>query len=570
VAKVFISYARKDRQRIGKILTGLSHAGIDYWLDEGIHTGADWRRELESQLEQARVILVVWSNVSVKSHNVVDEAQVGVNRRILVPVQIDGGEMVVPIGFRGLQTTDLSNWSGEAAHSAWQSVIAAIQRVLDGRQMPAPRGVEGRSRITSTDSLRDLVDAISRKSSGAPPPWSRETWKRRKLHNPIFQNLTRPLRKAIHHVLWHKGDLYYARGRSVSRFRSLSSVSVKGGKRSWIAPGRTRMKPVSIAGGGTAFEADLPFLPFSASSGPIKEFEGGEDYAFVKMPQTGLYLRAYSEGSLKQHRENQKKSRSIEASYLNILGQLHSPEGDPVGDTFDIGKIYLNNGEPQVTIRPSPTGRFAIIYWGDRSFAYWRSAGLFKVVSSGSSQQMSLVSSMNGDLRHHCWHPSRDILLTDKADTGYKGTSVIFEFINAETGGLYSSADIGVKGGVGGLDWSTSGRYIVARSADSRIRIADLSNDNITALGGEEKLFFEWSLHGISPDEKRVFVLDRFDKLTIYSLPDGEELAGFGLFPGDATWTTRISGAQGNLLWSEDSRSIVVRSGRDIEIYSVQ
>jgi pimeloyl-ACP methyl ester carboxylesterase len=105
---VFISYAAEDRTRIEPLVQALEAAGLSVWWDRQIDAGTSFDRTIEEQLAAASCVLVVWSTASVESDWVREEADEGLRRGILVPVQIDSCQ--IPLGFRRVQAAQLLNW----------------------------------------------------------------------------------------------------------------------------------------------------------------------------------------------------------------------------------------------------------------------------------------------------------------------------------------------------------------------------------------------------------------------------------------------------------------------------
>lgn len=136
--RVFLSYARADRARVAKIAEALTAAGLTVWWDTAIEGGASFSADIERELDAADVVVVVWSATSIKSDWVRDEAGAGRDRKRLVPVQIDA--TLPPLGFRQLQSIDLSGWKGRAEDAKFASLVLAIHK-LAGSAVAAPAPV---------------------------------------------------------------------------------------------------------------------------------------------------------------------------------------------------------------------------------------------------------------------------------------------------------------------------------------------------------------------------------------------------------------------------------------------
>lgn len=124
---LFFSYARADQARVLPIIRALEASGHDVWWDGLIESGARFAQQTEQALENAAAVVVVWSEHSVTSHWVTDEATSARHRNVLIPVSIDGS--AAPIGFRQFQVIDLSTWTGDPAAAQFQRVLRGIDSV---------------------------------------------------------------------------------------------------------------------------------------------------------------------------------------------------------------------------------------------------------------------------------------------------------------------------------------------------------------------------------------------------------------------------------------------------------
>ncbi len=132
MAAIFLSYAREDR-RFAEMLAGLlESAGHNVWWDRRIDGGEEFSTEIEAELDRSDMVLVAWSTDSVKSRWVRDEAAVGGDRGILVPVSIDGS--FPPIGFRQFHTLDLTNWRAGKRDQRTADLLQSVKRRLEGKE----------------------------------------------------------------------------------------------------------------------------------------------------------------------------------------------------------------------------------------------------------------------------------------------------------------------------------------------------------------------------------------------------------------------------------------------------
>jgi hypothetical protein len=79
---------------------------------------------IQEAIEGAGCVIVLWSESSVQSDWVRDEADEGKRRGILVPAAID--DVNIPMGFRRIQTERLVDWEGDAVHPSFQRLLRAV------------------------------------------------------------------------------------------------------------------------------------------------------------------------------------------------------------------------------------------------------------------------------------------------------------------------------------------------------------------------------------------------------------------------------------------------------------
>lgn len=115
-ARLFLSYARADRDRVEPLADALRAAGHALWWDAHLEGGHRFATEIARELEAADAVIVCWSAESVRSHWVLDEATHGRDRGCLIPVRLD--ETPLPLGFRQLQAIDVAEGEERAAAAA--------------------------------------------------------------------------------------------------------------------------------------------------------------------------------------------------------------------------------------------------------------------------------------------------------------------------------------------------------------------------------------------------------------------------------------------------------------------
>ena len=128
MADIFISYAREDRSRIEPLARSLEELGWSVWWDWTIPVGKTWRQVISEELEAAACVVVAWSDKSIKSNWVIEEAEEGSAKNILAPVLI--ADVRPPMGFRQIQAASLVNWRGEPDDPELKKLLHAVESIL--------------------------------------------------------------------------------------------------------------------------------------------------------------------------------------------------------------------------------------------------------------------------------------------------------------------------------------------------------------------------------------------------------------------------------------------------------
>jgi hypothetical protein len=128
--ELFISYCRHDSDAANALADMLSKAGLSIWLDrKGIQEGAAFDTQIEEAIAQTSVVIVIWSEHSVKSHWVRAEAAYALGKRKLLPISIDQSEP--PLQFMQIQTIDFRYWDRTSNHHAFQQLAGALAKRLE-------------------------------------------------------------------------------------------------------------------------------------------------------------------------------------------------------------------------------------------------------------------------------------------------------------------------------------------------------------------------------------------------------------------------------------------------------
>jgi len=107
MADVFLSYSSEDRPTAQAIAQALSARGMSVWWDRSIRAGEDFFDVIESQLDLATCVVVLWSKASVASRWVRAEATEALKQGKLIPLLV--GECRPPLVFRQIQVLSIDS-----------------------------------------------------------------------------------------------------------------------------------------------------------------------------------------------------------------------------------------------------------------------------------------------------------------------------------------------------------------------------------------------------------------------------------------------------------------------------
>lgn len=125
---IFLSYAREDQRAAARLSRLLEAAGRTVWWDRRVPAGKTWRFEIEKALRNARCVIVLWSQNSIHSQWVHEEAEEARQAGKLMPVLIE--RVRPPPGFREVQTADLIGWDESPSAPAFRQLCLDIDAVL--------------------------------------------------------------------------------------------------------------------------------------------------------------------------------------------------------------------------------------------------------------------------------------------------------------------------------------------------------------------------------------------------------------------------------------------------------
>jgi hypothetical protein len=112
------------------LTAALAEKDLSVWIDRsGIEEGDAYDTQIEDAIAQTRVVIVVWSQHSVKSHWVRAEAAYALGKHKLVPIAIDKSEP--PLQFHHIQTIDFDGWDGTSDGEAFTRLLTVLAKRLD-------------------------------------------------------------------------------------------------------------------------------------------------------------------------------------------------------------------------------------------------------------------------------------------------------------------------------------------------------------------------------------------------------------------------------------------------------
>lgn len=129
MSDIFISYASEDRAHVQPLARVLEQKGWSVWWDRRIPIGRSFDEVIEEALDASKAVVVVWTQASVKSQWVKNEAREGLRRRVLFPVMLFE-EVKIPLEFRDVQAARLMDWRPNQHHPGFEQFMQDLAHVL--------------------------------------------------------------------------------------------------------------------------------------------------------------------------------------------------------------------------------------------------------------------------------------------------------------------------------------------------------------------------------------------------------------------------------------------------------
>ncbi len=162
---IFISYARADREVVQRLSAALENAGYAVWWDRMISGGQTFAARIEEELNKSKAVLVVWSEASVQSEWVRDEASVGRDAGKLIPVTLDG--VTPPLGFGQRHAINFSDWRGGADDAPFVDLLTSLR----GERLTATSPIAARKRAAIGSTTFLIAGAAAAIAIGVGLTW---------------------------------------------------------------------------------------------------------------------------------------------------------------------------------------------------------------------------------------------------------------------------------------------------------------------------------------------------------------------------------------------------------------
>ncbi|HTU64468.1 MAG TPA: toll/interleukin-1 receptor domain-containing protein [Steroidobacteraceae bacterium] len=159
---LFLSYSSADRVKASSIASLASEAGWSVWWDRDIKGGEDWDGSIDHELDQAKVVLVLWSRSSIESDWVRHEAQVARDSGRLLPALLD--PVLPPAQFQDIQAVPLTAWIADQDQHDLRPLFTRLAELLDTPtpSLPDPpiqRVAEKLTRIAVAEAVFEFCHA---------------------------------------------------------------------------------------------------------------------------------------------------------------------------------------------------------------------------------------------------------------------------------------------------------------------------------------------------------------------------------------------------------------------------
>lgn len=125
MADIFISYSSADREFARTLANALTAHGCTVWWDRNIEHGKYFDRVIEQEIQDAKILIVIWSKAGVESDWCRAEALAALEQNKLLPISIEQAKP--PLRFKHIQTGNLSEWQGDPSAEPFNALCRDLK-----------------------------------------------------------------------------------------------------------------------------------------------------------------------------------------------------------------------------------------------------------------------------------------------------------------------------------------------------------------------------------------------------------------------------------------------------------
>ncbi len=167
---IFLSYCRADQQLADQFVTFASDRGLSVWYDQMIEGGDDWRSKIVDAVSSARALVILFSDHSNASRQLIKELAIADNfQKTVIPVLIASCQP------RGAYLYELASRNWVNLHPNPESRLASlIEKLLteidfgEAAPSPAPAGMTREPAPQSATSIQNQLPRAARFEASAP------------------------------------------------------------------------------------------------------------------------------------------------------------------------------------------------------------------------------------------------------------------------------------------------------------------------------------------------------------------------------------------------------------------